>query len=148
MGFPKSVEDQALAACARRCCICQKFCGKKMELHHIKQRAYDGEDSFENCIPLSFGMFRICLTHICVTVKAKRNTILKAVLPIVGTLLDMMQFHFPATELLTYTAPSGTCSKSLIFNVFGEAHAYHLQYLILFELIISLYCFNAVSLSV
>ena len=54
MSFPKSVEDQALAACARRCCICQKFCGRKMELHHIKQRVYDGEDSFENCIPLCF----------------------------------------------------------------------------------------------
>lgn len=54
MSFPKNVEDQALAACARRCCICQKFCGRKMELHHIKQRTYDGEDSFENCIPLCF----------------------------------------------------------------------------------------------
>ena len=54
MSFPKNVEDQAFAACARRCCICQKFCGRKMELHHIKQRAYDGEDSFENCIPLCF----------------------------------------------------------------------------------------------
>ena len=54
MSFPKSVEERALVACGRCCCICHKFCGTKIELHHIKQRAYDGEDTFENCIPLCF----------------------------------------------------------------------------------------------
>lgn len=54
MGFPKSVSDRALAACGRHCCICHKFCGTKIELHHIKQVTYGGEDSFENCIPLCF----------------------------------------------------------------------------------------------
>ena len=28
------------------------FCGTRMELHHIKQHADGGEDTFENCIPL------------------------------------------------------------------------------------------------
>lgn len=54
MSFPESVEVAALAACERCCCICHKFCGLKMELHHIKQKADGGEDTFENCIPLCF----------------------------------------------------------------------------------------------
>lgn len=54
MGFPQSVADKALAACGRCCCICHKFCGIKMELHHIHQHADGGEDTFDNCIPLCF----------------------------------------------------------------------------------------------
>ena len=52
MGFSEKVQAEALAACERRCCICHKFCGTKMALHHITQKAYGGDDSFENCIPL------------------------------------------------------------------------------------------------
>lgn len=52
MGFSDKVQAEALAACERRCCICHKFCGTKMALHHITQKAYGGDDSFENCIPL------------------------------------------------------------------------------------------------
>lgn len=37
MGFSDKIQAEALAACERRCCICHKFCGTKMELHHIKQ---------------------------------------------------------------------------------------------------------------
>ena len=55
MSFPQTVADKALAACGRCCCICHKFCGTKMELHHIKQEAFGGEDTFENCIPLCFN---------------------------------------------------------------------------------------------
>ena len=44
MSFPESVEVAALAACERCCCICHKFCGTKIELHHIKQKADGGED--------------------------------------------------------------------------------------------------------
>lgn len=54
MGFSDTVAARALVASGRCCCICHKFCGTKIELHHIKQRAYDGEDTFENCIPLCF----------------------------------------------------------------------------------------------
>lgn len=52
MSFSERVQAEALAACERRCCICHKFCGTKMALHHITQKAYGGDDSFENCIPL------------------------------------------------------------------------------------------------
>ena len=52
MGFSDKVQAEALAACERRCCICHNFCGTKMTLHHIVQRADGGDDSFDNCIPL------------------------------------------------------------------------------------------------
>jgi hypothetical protein len=52
MPFSKSVADEALVACGRRCCICRQFAGTKMQLHHIKPEAEGGEDSLENSIPL------------------------------------------------------------------------------------------------
>lgn len=54
MGFPSTVANKALLACNRHCCICHKFCGPKIELHHIRQKAKGGKDSFDNCIPLCF----------------------------------------------------------------------------------------------
>lgn len=52
MGFPENVKLRALIACRRQCVLCGKFCGTHMELHHIKQHADGGGDTFENCIPL------------------------------------------------------------------------------------------------
>jgi 5-methylcytosine-specific restriction endonuclease McrA len=54
MGFSKETAERALIASRRSCCICHKFCGSKIELHHISQKADGGDDSFENCIPLCF----------------------------------------------------------------------------------------------
>jgi hypothetical protein len=54
MAFPSNVKIPALVACGRHCCICHKFCGKKMELHHIKPPSDGGKNTFENCIPLCF----------------------------------------------------------------------------------------------
>lgn len=54
MGFPSEVAEKALIDCGRHCCLCHKFCGIKIELHHIKQHADGGEDTYENCIPLCF----------------------------------------------------------------------------------------------
>ena len=54
MAFSKKVCEEALVACGRYCCICHKFCGTKIELHHIHQVADGGDDSFDNCIPLCF----------------------------------------------------------------------------------------------
>ena len=54
MPFPHKAQEDALVACGRHCCVCHKFCGLKIELHHIKQKAEGGEDTFENCIPLCF----------------------------------------------------------------------------------------------
>ena len=54
MSFPPDVKVRALVACRRNCVLCGRFCGIKIELHHIKQHADGGEDTFENCIPLCF----------------------------------------------------------------------------------------------
>lgn len=54
MAFSKETADDALLNCARCCCLCQKFCGVKIELHHIVPVAEGGDDSADNCIPLCF----------------------------------------------------------------------------------------------
>ena len=54
MSFSETVKTEALVACARHCCICHKFVGLKIELHHIKMKSEGGKDTLENCIPLCF----------------------------------------------------------------------------------------------
>lgn len=54
MSFPPSVKESALVVCGRSCCICHKFCGIKIECHHIIQEADGGENTLDNCIPLCF----------------------------------------------------------------------------------------------
>ena len=54
MGFNQSIVESALLSCGRHCCLCHKFCGTKIELHHIEQRKNGGEDTFDNCLPLCF----------------------------------------------------------------------------------------------
>jgi hypothetical protein len=54
MSFPDRVKEDALLASGRHCCLCHKYCGLKIELHHIKPKAEGGHDTFENCIPLCF----------------------------------------------------------------------------------------------
>jgi hypothetical protein len=46
------VKEDALVASGRHCCLCHKFCGLKIELHHITQAGEGGEDTLANCIPL------------------------------------------------------------------------------------------------
>jgi len=50
MSFKKTEISQLLAKSHRRCCICYKFCGFKVEVHHIKP----GNDDINNAIPLCF----------------------------------------------------------------------------------------------
>lgn len=54
MSFPKKSADEVLVKSGRRCSICNKFCGTKIELHHIKTKYQGGEDIVDNCIPLCF----------------------------------------------------------------------------------------------
>jgi hypothetical protein len=54
MAFTSEVVEQSLLACGRSCCLCHKYCGTKIETHHIKQPKNGGDDSLENCIPLCF----------------------------------------------------------------------------------------------
>lgn len=50
--FPHNIAEKALLDCGRCCCLCHRFCGFKIELHHIIQKLDGGADSSENCIPL------------------------------------------------------------------------------------------------
>ena len=52
MSFPQKVADEVLVRCGRHCCLCGRYAGGKIELHHIKQVADGGEDTADNCIPL------------------------------------------------------------------------------------------------
>lgn len=54
MPFSEEVKRKAFIACGRKCCICHKFCGNNMEVHHIKPESEGGENTFENAIPLCF----------------------------------------------------------------------------------------------
>lgn len=54
MAFDKDKVSTLLAQCHRRCCVCHRFCGVKMELHHVEHKSNDGSDDIENAIPLCF----------------------------------------------------------------------------------------------
>jgi len=52
MAFPEAGVAQLLADCKRHCCVCWRWCGSKMHLHHIIPRAQDGPDEIDNAIPV------------------------------------------------------------------------------------------------
>src|SRR5215467_5857650 len=54
MPFPPSDVAELLAKCHRRCCICHRFCGTKIETDHINPHAQSKDDSIENAIPVCF----------------------------------------------------------------------------------------------
>lgn len=54
MAFKDNDVSKLLAQCHRRCCVCHKFCGVKMELHHVEHKADGGPDDIGNAIPLCF----------------------------------------------------------------------------------------------
>ncbi|MCA9460173.1 MAG: HNH endonuclease [Nanoarchaeota archaeon] len=54
MSFSKKVKEDVLVKSGRHCCICHKFCGLKIEIHHIKPKSEGGLDTFENAIALCF----------------------------------------------------------------------------------------------
>jgi hypothetical protein len=54
MGFPRDEVSQLLRACHRRCCVCHRFCGVKMETDHIVPAAEGGSDTIDNAIPVCF----------------------------------------------------------------------------------------------
>lgn len=52
MAFPEAGVAQLLADCKRHCCVCWRWCGTKMHLHHIIPRANSGPDEIDNAIPV------------------------------------------------------------------------------------------------
>lgn len=54
LAFSPDVAESLLVACHRHCCLCHKFCGTHIEIHHIHQDADGGPDDKDNGIPLCF----------------------------------------------------------------------------------------------
>src|SRR5216684_1421116 len=54
MGFSAAVREHALVASARHCCVCHRYKGIKVEVHHIISVASGGLDDFDNAIVLCF----------------------------------------------------------------------------------------------
>lgn len=54
MAFSQPKVNQLLADCHRRCCICHRFCGVKIEIDHIEQKTDGGSDDIKNGIPVCF----------------------------------------------------------------------------------------------
>ncbi len=54
MPFPRNDVEALLVACHRRCCVCHRFCGVKIETDHIVSTADGGSDAIENAIPVCF----------------------------------------------------------------------------------------------
>ncbi|MDW7690297.1 HNH endonuclease [Flammeovirgaceae bacterium SG7u.111] len=54
MGFSRKVKEEVLVSSARHCCVCHRYKGVKIEIHHILPKEQGGEDTFENAIPLCF----------------------------------------------------------------------------------------------
>lgn len=59
MAFSEEIKTKVMVLCGRRCCVCHKFCGNNMEVHHIKAHADGGDDTLENAIPLCFDCHAI-----------------------------------------------------------------------------------------
>ena len=52
MPFPNTVREEALVKSQRHCCVCHDFAGRSINVHHIKQEAEGGPNTFENAIVL------------------------------------------------------------------------------------------------
>jgi HNH endonuclease len=50
--FSPSVSVDLLAACRRYCCVCLRWAGQRMHLHHIIAKSDGGSGDFDNGIPV------------------------------------------------------------------------------------------------
>ena len=54
MAFSRAIKEKALVAAGRRCCLCTRFKGVRLEVHHIRPESGGGSNDFDNAIPLCF----------------------------------------------------------------------------------------------
>lgn len=54
MGFSPTIKADALTLSARHCCVCHRYKGLKIEVHHIIQEADGGPNTLDNAIALCF----------------------------------------------------------------------------------------------
>lgn len=54
MGFSQSIKERILLDTARHCCVCHRYKGVKVEVHHIIPESISSDNSYENAISLCF----------------------------------------------------------------------------------------------
>ncbi len=54
MGFSQEIRIRALTASARHCCVCNRYKGVRVEVHHIIPEDKGGKNDFDNAIVLCF----------------------------------------------------------------------------------------------
>src|SRR6266540_1761061 len=54
MPFPPRVREKALVASARHCCVCHRYKGVRVEVHHIVPEVNGGANTLDNAITLCF----------------------------------------------------------------------------------------------
>jgi hypothetical protein len=54
MAFNRKEVADLLVRCHRRCCICHRFCGTKIETDHIIPASETDDDSIHNAVPVCF----------------------------------------------------------------------------------------------
>ncbi len=54
MPFIRADVEDLLVRCHRRCCICHRFCGVKIETDHLLPTDEGGTDDIDNAIPVCF----------------------------------------------------------------------------------------------
>lgn len=54
MTFPREQVSDLLARCHRRCSVCHRFGGVKIETDHIQPKERGGDDTIDNAIPVCF----------------------------------------------------------------------------------------------
>lgn len=52
--FKQSDVEKLLVECHRRCCVCHRFCGVKIEVDHIESATGEGSGDISSAIPLCF----------------------------------------------------------------------------------------------
>lgn len=50
--FSPEAVAQLLADCRRHCCVCLRWCGQRMQIHHIEPKASGGSGDYDNGIPV------------------------------------------------------------------------------------------------
>ena len=51
-GFPPKIVDRLMADCRRHCCVCLRWAGQRMHIHHIVPEAENGSGEYGNGIPV------------------------------------------------------------------------------------------------
>ena len=54
MAFSKTIKEETLVAAGRRCCLCTRYKGVRLEVHHIVPTSDGGTDDYDNAIALCF----------------------------------------------------------------------------------------------